>query len=888
MSKENDIIQNINIAAFDEFNDMVKKKRVLTRHQLKSSCVNYLKSINLEINIKSLFFGILDYWMRNENKAFFQVPVENIFYQKEIDLDKLYQNFINNKSIIIQLEAYFLDQSSQCITNLREYFWFVTFPNLFGSFLSLESNLDAQYFIENLFFTTFNDKSCKGQPLYFMSTSLAVISFISHNYLFLQALENSFFQEITFGLYENQGFPDNQKESFEKIYDLKNQLSALKNALKSAALTLNQCQIHILHRYFATPSDILKSKIPFQYKEIINKLIIPVIKKWEFSPYFQGSKILSKKEEGKGAVQGELRQILQTYASNDSDEILKIIQPFVDVVNEYYDNYQKDYNFFMASHNFVSTNNNGVHDTDIVDDLVNFSNLLFSNNISKVLTNLDIFILSEIEKRINPNDDNINQSNDFQQITQERGDLMFFYQVIECSPNSVTASKLATSVFMVGNNDEDNITNDIFISEKIDDDLIAQWLQMKEQLKYGSDYADIISSKLDSTNVIVDTPRTLNDEIRRFNDLFGKFIQMGKIEVDQDIKMRDFILDNLQNFDKTIYSKLRTTNNILIMTISSLIRKLKINEEAITSSFVSTLKDFYKKYLNSKKKVVLDDNEEEEENNENNNEEFCVELTNDSEFNFLKLLINGKYEEVDNKKNANNSKKEEEDLLQLQYDQFSSTIESGGIFYSFVIHRGKDYNEEINIDDDNDQLKRSIKFLYKLYIDYVKRGLLLSNKNYNVIRLMKDKDFMDDYQGNVKNLFYDEKRSVYQKNESDIILQKTLPYLSYLLKPMVFDIEEKERKIAVCLASFENAAYLINQLLAQICILEGNKQIFAAYAVRSVIGYIVKGRRVEDSEFDSELLSIFKAKSMTFYKFLANQKACQNYPELQKLRTFFL
>lgn len=363
---------------------------------------------------------------------------------------------------------------------------------------------------------------------------------------------------------------------------------------------------------------------------------------------------------------------------------------------------------------------------------------------------------------------------------------------------------------------------------------------------------------------------------------------MGKIEVDQDIKMRDFILDNLQNFDKTIYSKLRITNNILIMTISSLIRKLKINEEAITSSFVSTLKDFYKKYLNSKKKVVLDDNEEEEENNENNNEEFCVELTNDSEFNFLKLLINGKYEEVDNKKNANDSKKEEEDLLQLQYDQFSSTIESGGNFFSFVIHKGKDYNEEINIDDDNDQLKRSIKFLYKLYIDYVKRGLLLSNKNYNVIRLMKDKDFMDDYQGNVKNLFYDEKRSVYHKNESDIILQKTLPYLSHLLKPMVFDIEEKERKIAICLASFENAAYLINQLLAQICILEGNKQIFAAYAVRSVIGYIVNGRRVEDSEFDSELLSIFKAKSMTFYKFLANQKACQNYPELQKLRTFFL
>lgn len=871
MSKENNDIRNINIDAFNEFNDMVKKKKVLTRHQLKSSCVNYLKSINLEINIKSLFFGILDYWMRNENKAFFQVPVENIFYQKEIDLDKLYQNFINNESIIIQLEAYFLDQSSQCITNLREYFWFVTFPNLFGSFLSLESNLDAQYFIENLFFTTFNDKSCKGQTLFFMSTSLAVISFISHNFLFLQALENSFFQELTFGLYENQDFPDNQKESFEKIYTLENQLLALKNALKSAALTLNQCQIHILRRYFATSSDILKSKIPFQYKEIINKLIIPVIKKWEFSPYFQGSKILSKKEEGKGTVQGELHQILQTYASNNSDEILKIIQPFVDVVNECYDNY----------HKFVSTNNNGVHDTDIVDDLVNFSNLLFSNNISKVLTNLDIFILSEIDKRTNPNYDDINQSNDFQQITQERGDLMFFYQVIECSPNSVTASKLATSVFIVE-------TNDIFISEKSDENLIAQWLQMKEQLKYGSDYADIISSKLDSKNVKFDTPRTLDDEIQRFNDLFGKFIQMGKIEVDQDIKMRDFILDNLQNFDKTIYSKLRITNNILIMTISSLIRKLKINEEAITSSFVSTLKDFYKKYLNSKKKVVLDDNEEEEENNENNNEEFCVELTNDSEFNFLKLLINGKYEEVDNKKNANDSKKEEEDLLQLQYDQFSSTIESGGNFFSFVIHKGKDYNEEINIDDDNDQLKRSIKFLYKLYIDYVKRGLLLSNKNYNVIRLMKDKDFMDDYQGNVKNLFYDEKRSVYHKNESDIILQKTLPYLSHLLKPMVFDIEEKERKIAICLASFENAAYLINQLLAQICILEGNKQIFAAYAVRSVIGYIVKGRRVEDSEFDSELLSIFKAKSMTFYKFLANQKACQNYPELQKLRTFFL
>lgn len=834
-----------------KFQQELNKVKVLNNYQLKNSCTDFLNSTNLEICVKSLLFEIIFYQTSYEKPPIFQIPVENIFQKEEIDFDKIYTDIFQKEEIDFDIIQEYLTNIdallSSGITSLQKYFWLVTFPNIFGVFLSSESCIDAKNFIEKLFEFVDNKKlKEKENSSYAVNISLAVISFVSHNYLFYEIFYKTFFCELISDMQSNTS-------DFEVQF-----FNALKKALKKAALTFNQYQIEILQLYFKSTfpqiNVIQSNKCSFQYQEILDKLIYPAIKIWDFSPYLQGNSILFKKEEGQS-----IYQKLQDYLSTNPDKVTELIQAFVDVI--------------------MPTNEQSVLQKE--DDLVSFSALNLQKS-SKVLTNLDIIIIKDIHNRIKHTEST--DTSTTQSICKDRKKLMFYYQIIESSTQTAFLinsknSSFGSSEDYFENLDLNKSVIDEFKQSEISERFVAQWLKLKERTKYGSDYDEIIKYQIGMLRQFNYYNNDNDDE----KEAVDTFIKTGQIELEQDVKTRNFIIEKFRNFSSTIKINSNILDDILIPYSTSWILSLKkltdpSLEVHVSNSFIETLKDFYSKYTKY----------EDPKNSIPNPS--CIDLSNsvgdNSEFDLLSFILNNGKTQTTNTSDASTKK---ENIKKLQNDEYRSGKGSANIFYSFLLNERKPYNDiEIM------ETKRSINFLYKLYIDYIKRGLLLANTVSKTIQLMSDDQFKKTYKDSLNNLFLLDRKPTNASKQFYIILEQLLPFLSNLLKPLLYDLQENNNNIEVCLVLFENTTLLINKMLDQICIGENTQQL-ASYTILSAIKYIkkmpikTKSIEIEDNKdmTDEELNSFCEKKLLTFYKFLANQNAYKNYPELQKLNAYF-
>ena len=326
-------------------------------------------------------------------------------------------------------------------------------------------------------------------------------------------------------------------------------------------------------------------------------------------------------------------------------------------------------------------------------------------------------------------------------------------------------------------------------------------------------------------------------------------------------------------------------DEILVYSTSTWILSLKdqknnLDRRKISESFIKILKNFTEHYV------------EFDENNYNSGID-CFDISevhNKAQLDFLNLLIAEKKGPT-----PSSNKNLDSVYTKLENDEYRNEKNSSNNFYSLLLSLKKFRNDDLNI-----EIKRSIKYIYEIYIDYINRGFFFANKKIETITLLSDDQFRKMYNQDLDNLFLkNNTKSVEERRKFNTILEEMLPFFSLLLKPMIFDIIEKENAVKVCLVSFENAASLINKMISLIVTPKLNKQLFSAFIALSSVKFIKenlsrsdnqpskKDTSTKDETSEEELDQFCENKLISFYKFLAHQNAYNNYPELQKLRTFF-
>ena len=162
----------------------------IDRFRLRNSIQKRIQAVNYQIITKNYYLHLAMYFIiRKTNKKInFDLPIEILDQTKIQNPTQIYQLFKNK----------FIELSQNGILDSipdPNFFWLVTFPNIFGSFSSEESATNGSDFLFSLFsFYITNNKPNHLKDTFSVAEriSLAVISYILSNAQFIHSIFKNF------------------------------------------------------------------------------------------------------------------------------------------------------------------------------------------------------------------------------------------------------------------------------------------------------------------------------------------------------------------------------------------------------------------------------------------------------------------------------------------------------------------------------------------------------------------------------------------------------------------------------------------------------------------------------------------------------------------------
>ena len=267
--------------------------KLMTADSTEYDPISLEKDYILDYQLKLYYYDLLNFLCQQDKPIDFTkslcIPIyDNSTIPSEI--------ILNLEQIKNQFNINYFNALQKLSPEILDYFWKVTFPNLFHGFLSNKDSKDASKFIES--FMELNDVQDDAQ---YNIIQNAVFSFISHNFTFLSALQNSFFYEVYMEF----------KESNEKPID-EMQLKVLEKALIDSCDKLNFYQFSILQKFFKKYDKINT------IKDMIKNFLIPLIKSWRFSRLFCANDVLFSVEENAYEKCALLEKLQKLQNSNEN------------------------------------------------------------------------------------------------------------------------------------------------------------------------------------------------------------------------------------------------------------------------------------------------------------------------------------------------------------------------------------------------------------------------------------------------------------------------------------------------------------------------------------------------------------------------------------------
>lgn len=157
---------------------------------LRNSIQKRIQAVNYQIITKNYYLHLAMYFIihKTNRKINFDLPIEILDQTKMKNPTQIYQRFKNE---FIELSQNgILDSISD-----PNFFWLVTFPNIFGSFSSEESAINGSDFLFSLFsFYITDNKPILKKDTFSVAEriSLAVISYIMSNAQFIHSIFKNF------------------------------------------------------------------------------------------------------------------------------------------------------------------------------------------------------------------------------------------------------------------------------------------------------------------------------------------------------------------------------------------------------------------------------------------------------------------------------------------------------------------------------------------------------------------------------------------------------------------------------------------------------------------------------------------------------------------------
>ncbi|OHT10141.1 hypothetical protein TRFO_20689 [Tritrichomonas foetus] len=263
----------------ESLNQKIETSYVFEPELLKNDCTKYILQNIKNYCYKSYLYSLFEYQSRITPTDCLNLPFLDItnecdesFRETLKNIPNLIQEFIRDKSKAQTNFLYF-----QCINNeYIDYFWNVTFPNIFGGFLSIDDCENAQQFLNLLFDLDIQDREKFDKSDFNSQIPLAVFSFIKHNFLFCQNFNQLFYSKLI--------------QSQEPLLSNKEiQTNLLIEALIDSLVYLQKPQYEIFQRFMKHDFEV---EFNFPMKCVIDYLLIPLIKNWQFSPFFCANDIL--------------------------------------------------------------------------------------------------------------------------------------------------------------------------------------------------------------------------------------------------------------------------------------------------------------------------------------------------------------------------------------------------------------------------------------------------------------------------------------------------------------------------------------------------------------------------------------------------------------------